>query len=190
MIPNRLQLIVQEFNLSQLRAPFSQVEYKLLDNEENNRQIGFPELTMNDLYYLSLGPYQIKNAVSYYTEHQKDGLFLVQKFNPNRRHPSAAVNYENYGISVQQPMLIKAYKSRYRGDKHHYIFVLIDKSKTSRDAICEYYCTCESGARTAGCYSHVMTIVWYLGYAQYHGVNIPNPDVCNVSITIPKAKKT
>lgn len=156
-VPNRLLLIVKEFSISQLRAPFLQVEYYLLDNKENNRQIGFPELSMDDLYYLSLGPYQIRNATSYYTKHQKEGLFLVQKFNPNRRYPPAAVNYENYGNVVEQPNLIKAYmKSRYRGGKNHYIFVLIDKAKTSRDAICEYYCTCESGARTAGCCSHVM----------------------------------
>jgi len=119
---------------------------------------------MDDLYYLSLGPYQIRNAISYYAEHQKEGIFLVQKFNPRPKHPSAALNYEKYGISVEEPTLIKAHmKSRYRSGKYHYIFVLIDKAKTERDSIREYYCTCESGARTAGCCSHVMTIVWFLG---------------------------
>ncbi|EZA59403.1 hypothetical protein X777_00485 [Ooceraea biroi] len=172
-VPNRLQIIVQEFNLPQLRVPFLAVEYTSLDNEENNRLIGFPELSMDDLYYLSLGPYQIRNAISYYAEHQKEGIFLVQKFYPRPKHPSAALNYEKYGISVEEPTLIKAHmKSRYRG--------------VGRDSIREYYCTCESGARTAGCCSHVMTIVWFLGCAQYHGIQIPNPEICNVSITIHK----
>jgi len=31
-----------------------------------------------------------------------------------------------------------------------------------------------------------MTIVWFLGYGQYHRINIPNPDICNVFITINK----
>lgn len=77
-------------------------------------------------------------------------------------------------------------KSRYRSGKHHHIFALIDKTKTGRDSVTEYYCTCESGARTVGCCSHVMTIVWFLGYGQYHGIHVPNPDICNISITISK----
>lgn len=124
---NRLQIIVQKFNLPQLRAPFFGVKYTSLDNEENNRLIGFPELLMDDLY-LSLRPYQICNAILYYAEHQKDGIFLVQKFNP-RPKSSAALNYEK--ISVEEPTLIKAHiKFRYRGNQYHYIFVLIDKGKT------------------------------------------------------------
>jgi len=49
-------------------------------------------------------------------------------------------------------------KSRYRG-KHHHIFVLMDKGKTGRDSVTEYYYTCESGAQTVGCCSHIMMIV-------------------------------
>lgn len=109
----------------------------------------------------------------------------MHKFQPNERHRTAAINFENYGIVVQDPLLVKAYmKSRYRSGKHHHIFVLADKSKQGGDSIIEYYCTCESGARTVGCCSHVMTIVWYLGYGQYNGVQVPNPEMCDVSITI------
>jgi len=71
------------------------------------------------------------------------------------------------------------------GGKHHHIFVLMDKAKTGRDSATEYYCTCESDARTIGCCSHIM-IVWFFGYGQYRGINILNPDICNVSITINK----
>jgi len=35
-------------------------------------------------------------------------------------------------------------------------------------------------ARNVGSCSHIMMIVWFLGYGQYHGINIPNPDICNV----------
>lgn len=99
-VPNRLKEVVQKFNLSQVRTPFLEVEYCGLDNEENNRLLQFPVLTMNDLYTLSFGKYQIKNAISYFTEHQREGTFLVQKFQPDRRHKTAAVNYDDYGITV------------------------------------------------------------------------------------------
>lgn len=70
-----------------------------------------------------------------------------REFESNPRHPTAALDYTRYGISVENPLLVKAYmKSRYRGGKHHHIFVLMDKAKTGRDSITEYYCTCESGA--------------------------------------------
>jgi len=35
----------------------------------------------------------------------------------------------------------------------------MDKAKTREDSVTEYYCTCESGARTVGYCSHIMTIV-------------------------------
>lgn len=113
----------------------------------------------------------------------------MHKFQPNARHATAKLNFTNHGIDVAEPLLVKAYmKSRYRSGKHHHIFVLVDKNKCERDAIVEYYCTCESGARTVGCCSHIMMIVWYLSYGQYHGITVPNPEICNVSITIPKNK--
>ena len=77
-----------------------------------------------------------------------NGSFLMQKFNPKLKHPSAAFNYEKYGISVKEPILIKAHmKARYHDSKYHYILVLIDKAKIERDSIREYYYACESSAR-------------------------------------------
>jgi len=112
----------------------------------------FNFLTINDLYYFSLGSYQIRNAISY---DQNIKTFLVRKFEPNLRHPTAALNYTKYGILIENPLIVKAYmKSRYRDKKHHHIFVLMDKAKTGRDSVTEYYCTRESGVRTVDCCSH------------------------------------
>lgn len=111
-----------------MKVPYIEVNYTHLDNRENNNLLQFPELTMNDLYYLSLGPYQIKNAVSYYAEHNKDNIFLVHKFQSNARHATAKLNFTNHGIDVVKPLLVKTYmKSCYRSGKHHHIFVLMDK---------------------------------------------------------------
>jgi len=109
-IPNRLKIFVQEsFNLSQVKSPFFELEYTTIGNEESNQQLQFPQLTIDDLYYLSLGPYQIRNAISYYVEHQKEGTFLVQKFELNPRQLTAALDNTRYGISVENPLLVKAY---------------------------------------------------------------------------------
>lgn len=183
-VPNRLKDIVNQFNLSKVKVPYIDLNYTELDNEENNLELGFPQLTLADLHAVSLGPYQINNAVSYYAQHQKENIFLVQKF---RSTPRYTWNYDDFGINVLDPLLVKAYmKSRFRSTKNHHIFVLIDKSKSGRDAIVEYFCTCETGSRTVGCCSHIMTIIWYLGYGQYSEITVPNPNISNVSITIPK----
>jgi len=88
----------------------------------------------------------------------------VHKFQPNPRHPTATLDYTRYGISIKNPLLVKVYmKSRYCSGKYHYIFVLMDKTKTGY-LFTEYYCTCENSARTVGCCNHIMTIVWFFGY--------------------------
>ncbi|KYN07091.1 hypothetical protein ALC62_01947 [Cyphomyrmex costatus] len=133
-IPNRLQDIVENYNLSKVRAAFLKMEYVTLDNVENNQQLRFPQLSLDDLYNISLGPYQIQNAISYYAEHQNEGIFLICKFQPNRKHKTSAIKYNEFDITIQDPVLIKAYmKSRYRSGKHHHIFVLVDRALTGRD---------------------------------------------------------
>jgi len=80
-------------------------------------------------------------------QNQKERTFLVRKFELNPRHPTAALDYTKYVISVKNPLLVKGYmKSQYRGGKYYYIFVLMDKAKTGRDSVTEYYCTCECDA--------------------------------------------
>jgi len=49
----------------------------------------------------------------------------VRKFEPNSRHPIAALDYIKYGISIENSLLVKVYmKSRYSigGRKYHHIF--------------------------------------------------------------------
>lgn len=189
-VPNLLKDVVDHHNLSKVKVPYIDLNYTWLDNVANNLVLGFPQLSLDDLYAVSLGPYQIKNALSYFAQHQKDNIFLVQKFQPNPRDRLSALDYANFGITVSDPLLVKAYmKSRFRSTKNHHIFVLIDKSKIERASIVEYFCTCETGSRTVGCCSHVMTIIWYLGYGQYNEIRVPNIDITNVSITIPKTRE-
>lgn len=187
--PNLLKDVVEHHNLAKVKVSYIDLHYTSMDNDENNHNLDFPKLTFTDLYAISLGPYQINNAASYYAQHQKNSLFLVQKFEPKAGHRLSELKYDDFGITVKDPLLVKAYmKSRFRSTKNHHIFVLVDKCKSGRDSIVEYFCTCETGSRTVGCCSHVMTVIWYLGFAQYNPVNVPNPEITSVSITIPKVR--
>ena len=42
------------------------------------------------------------------------------------------------------------------------------------NSIKRYYCECKNGARTAGCCSHVATVLYYLSWARWQEV-IPRP---------------
>ena len=85
-------------------------------------------------------------------------IFLVQKFNPTAR--TTGLDFSKYSIDVIDPLLVKAHmKSRYRSGKSHYIFVLVDPAEIGRQAIVEYFCTCECGSRTVGCCSQIATII-------------------------------
>ncbi len=35
------------------------------------------------------------------------------------------------------------------------------------DSILEYCYQCKNGLRTVGCCAHIMTVLWYLGFARY-----------------------
>ena len=55
-----------------------------------------------------------------------------------------------------------------------------------KDVVAEYFCTCECGSRTVDYCSRIATVIWYLGYGQYHEMHIPNQKILNVSITMEK----
>jgi len=40
-IPNRLKIVVQKFNLFQVKSPYLELEYIAIDNAENNQQLQF-----------------------------------------------------------------------------------------------------------------------------------------------------
>jgi len=60
-------------------------------------------------------------------------------------------------------------KSRYHGEKHHHIFILIDKAKTGWGSVTDYYCICESGAQLLQ--SHydncVVSWIWPISWDKY-----------------------
>ena len=120
------------------------------------------------------GPYQIKNARSYFG-HIPDptkGIFALERYSSSR----PPLNYHDYDITINaaDAILVRGgIDSRFQKNKSRKPLVLFDISKTGPEAVPEYCCNCDSGARTAGCCSHVMSVIWYLCYA--HDKNIVPP---------------
>lgn len=122
----------------------------------------FPELSKSQLVLISLGTYQVRMAISYYFHTIKERPLSIKQF--TRR-----LNYSEFGISVECPWLIRAsIRSRYRSGKTYRVYILCDLSLNGPSTIKEYYCTCIVGSRTAGCCSHVMTLIWHLGWGRYY----------------------
>jgi len=55
-IPNRLKVIVEEYNLSQVRSPYFEIHHTTIDNIENDQLLRFTQLELT-LYYLNLNLY-------------------------------------------------------------------------------------------------------------------------------------
>lgn len=128
----------------------------------------FPNLTQNDLEGLAFGNYQIKQAKCYAYDHiqANNGRFDVKYFEDdvvNDLFPSLIDQSKDLAF------LMTTLQSRYKSNKKYRTYILINRIGHGIGAIIGYCCACKNGLRTVGCCSHVMTMVYYLGYAQYHG---------------------
>lgn len=63
--------------------------------------------------------------------------------------------------------------SRFRSNKTHCVYVLIDRTVEDENAILGYYCECYNGWRTLGCCSHTMTLISFLLVTK--GQNLHDP---------------
>lgn len=164
---NNLIRLATDRNLNQRRAIFNDLNENAIHVED------FPVLTENDLKLIACGSYQLKLAPAYYAEHMKEnGQFTIQVC----RYTGPALPYNDYNITVNDPILIRAkIHSRFSNNKHRFVYILVDSTRTGRQAIVEYCCSCNVGERTAGCCAHVMVVLWYLGYARHQTDAITRP---------------
>lgn len=47
------------------------------------------------------------------------------------------------------------------------MYLLLDLTLNGKEGVVGYYCQCKNGQRTLGCCSHIMTVIWYFGFARY-----------------------
>lgn len=131
-----------------------------------------PTLTKNQLFWISFGGYQIKQAESYTQMHikQSNHQFIVGIF------PDDVCRTELHSF-YDQDRDLKLFQmklnSRFRSQMIHKTYVLIDCNYADEKAVLAYYCECQNGWRTIGCCSHIMTLIAFLLHTK--GQNLPDP---------------
>lgn len=144
-------------------------------------QMTFPNLSYTDLKSISLGVYQINQAKLYAYDHFRlnNKQFILHTF-----PEECSKFWEGFKTENNNPVLLMLnIKSRFVSARQHRTFVLYDSNGQGPSVILGYYCSCKNGLRTVGCCSHTMTVIYYLGFAQYNGgVKEPSQHLRNVFI--------
>lgn len=152
--PNLLAEYVDRNNLNRQRAIFSRM---VADSPE---VADFPHFTIEELILLAIGTYHVKIARSYCSEHLKrTGVYEMELF----RHPEAVNDDQN-------TLLRCKINSRHTRLKIYYTYILYNPAANGRNAITGTYCTCLQGRRTLGSCAHVISVVYYLGWARHQDV--------------------
>ncbi|XP_045766375.1 uncharacterized protein LOC123868072 isoform X1 [Maniola jurtina] len=150
--PNRLFEYVEENNLNRQRVSF----HRMTGNDPDIEH--FPQLTIEELIKFSIGTYHVKLARSYCSEHLKAaGVYNMELY----RHPTAIEGRNN------NTLIRCRIHSRHVTTKIYYTYIMFDENVNGRNAITEYYCTCYHGKRTLGSCAHVISVVYYLGWARH-----------------------
>jgi hypothetical protein len=130
---NDLQELVESTGLARTR-----VKWQLADED---CALDFPEMSLDDLMQITLGPYHVEMGARY-----------------NKQHIARGNGYIYY-VHVQVPGLIQIkLKSRHQKSVEYKLWVEYTPHMNGSDSISGYYCTCPSGARTLGCCSHVASV--------------------------------
>lgn len=163
-LENNLANMVQELNMNRRTSQFRNI------TADRNNLLYFPTLEYSDLILFALGTYQIRQARSYYGEHIRfHGGYRIEVSKENI--DSSGYDLRGSGLTT---LIRGRIKSRHVSRKQYYVYILIENDIPGRTGIVEYCCSCLVGRRTLGCCAHVMTLVWYLGWAR-HQNNIAAP---------------
>jgi len=107
----------------------------------------FPRLTLDELRYITLGVYQLKQAQSYTEEHMSnDGLYSL------------------FFYKQDENIIRVRIQSRHSSSKIYNLWI---ETTFGPNPIVGWYCQCKSGARVVGCCAHIASVLWYLCYFRY-----------------------
>lgn len=146
---NHLQLRVEQDNLRRQNANWSRVNEDALPD--------FPRLTLAYLNDFTVGTYQLSLAPSYIQDKLK-------------REATEELQFDQF---LQEPGLLRfRIYSRFRNATKHQLWINFVGNELT-EPIRGYYCTCKVGARTLGACAHVVSVLWYLGFARFENVKYP-----------------
>ena len=143
---NDLKRIIEEDKLH-LKSQFVS-----LNSEHIN---DFPKLDQSIIKTnITLGTYQLKQALSYLDEHINEKKIEIRVNKQN-------LNYKSSKI------LFAIIKSRHANATKYKVYCKYKPNSNDVDAIESWYCTCKTGMRTVGVCSHVACIIYFFAHGKY-----------------------
>lgn len=109
----------------------------------------FPRYTEEEIRELTLAVYQVKLAKHYTQEHM------------------GQEGYELWVDHHQPGFLAVKIQSRHTSSKSYLCWIRFEEG-----AVTSWYCCCKSGARVVGTCAHIASVIWYLSFARYSGINL------------------
>ena len=136
--------------------------------------ISFPVLTEEYIEALTFGVYQLKQARSYTFEHlDENGNYMFEIYE----------EVDTFG--VEKIVHIKL-NSRHQSQTKHDAWIHYNpnlKLTEGQNPILNWYCTCKTGARIFGMCAHIVSVLWFLGYARYN-LNLNSKRKCDLFLKL------
>ncbi|OXA46662.1 hypothetical protein Fcan01_18834 [Folsomia candida] len=138
------QFTTSEANRSRLRKSV------LWKNADEDCVLEFPQLSMEELKIITLGPYQIKIGALY-----------------NIQHAPSGSGYEFLFHEEMKDLIRAKLQSRFNKRTHHTLWIKFTPWGRGPEAVIGWYCLCKNGARTLGCCGHVAAVLRYLSLNRF-----------------------
>ena len=157
---NRLQSIIENYGLDRKRAQFKKIDANSITD--------FPKTDQGTIRKkITFGSYQLQQSLSYLAEHlNESGNFETEAF------------ADKNGIFDSNQRLLRTHtQSRHSSSTKYNSYILYcTKDEPNREYVNRiegWFCTCKNGARTAGCCSHLASVIYHMSYGRYHHLSKP-----------------
>lgn len=131
----------------------------------------FPNLTLEYLHELTYGTYQVGLSPSYI----QDSSLRAEQENEEEEEDEGDEKIFEIDRNTNEPGFMRIrISSRFRNAVKHQVWIAFNEEynqdqdvANEGEPIFGYFCTCKVGARTLGTCAHVVSILWYLGFARH-----------------------
>ncbi|OXA38533.1 hypothetical protein Fcan01_26735 [Folsomia candida] len=140
--PNLVQALVEQNNLQRGNAAWN--------TADEDDVLEFPELSLDELKLITLGPYQLNIGIQY-----------------NWQHAPSGGGYDFQLHKDMDDLLRIKLRSRFSRRPTHTVWIFFTPWGHGFESIRGWYCLCKSGSRTLGCCGHVAAVLRYLSYDRF-----------------------
>lgn len=132
--PNLVQALVEQNNLQRGNAAWN--------TADEDDVLEFPELSLDELKLITLGPYQLNIGIQY-----------------NWQHAPSGGGYDFQLHKDMDDLLRIKLRSRFSRRRTHTVWIFFTPWGHWFESIRGWYCLCKSGSRTLGCCGHVAAVI-------------------------------